>query len=435
MLKNTYYLLLFILLLGPANLKAQQQERISISLQNVSMREFLEEVKKLSKIHFSYLNEEMDTKKDISVNLKNVTVKELLENVLGQKDMTFVRTGNTVAIRAAKKEAPPKLGSIRGTVTDDNGESLIGVNVRLVDSPIGTITDSEGRYTLSRVPVGNHLVEVSYIGFSNRTVKVDNFKQGEEKNLNITLYPSDILLNETVVTALGIKRSEKALGYAVSTLDSEDVNQTGSSNWLNSLSGKVAGLNMDLSSGGPGSSIRVTLRGEGSLSYDNNTALFVIDGVPFDSSINPSNSNGAYESDDPPVDFGGGASDIDPDNIESITVLKGPSATALYGSRAANGAIIITTKTPSRSKGLGVTINSTTTFEKASFWPDFQTEYGDGSYYAYLNNSEGVYPPAYSFWSVKEGNGDGTTTTVPRSHSTSAFGGRFDGSPRYLYSS
>ena len=185
---------------------------------------------------------------------------------------------------------------------------------------------------------------------------------------------------------------------------------------MNALSGKVAGLNFDQASTGPGGSMRVTLRGETSINMNGGTALFVVDGVPITSSTTSSTSESAYNSTDGAVDFGNAAGDINPEDIENVSVLKGPAATALYGSRAANGAIIITTKSGRTTKGIGVTFSSSVSFEKAGFWPDFQYEYGAGRF--------GGNP--YSFYSV-----DG----VSRNWSSYAFGDKFDGHLTYEWPS
>lgn len=185
---------------------------------------------------------------------------------------------------------------------------------------------------------------------------------------------------------------------------------------MNALSGKVAGLNFDQASTGPGGSMRVTLRGETSINMNGGTALFVVDGVPITSSSTSSTSESAYNSTDGAVDFGNAAGDINPEDIENVSVLKGPAATALYGSRAANGAIIITTKSGRTTKGIGVTFSSSVSFEKAGFWPDFQYEYGAGRF--------GGNP--YSFYSV-----DG----VSRNWSSYAFGDKFDGHLTYEWPS
>lgn len=318
--------------------------------------------------------------------------------------------------------------SVSGTVSDESGEPLIGVAIKLKGSTIGTVTDIDGNYTLLNVPLGIQTLEASYVGYEKKTITLSDLKSGATKTLNIQLSSGGIELEEVTVTALGIKKADKALGYAISKVGNEDLNNTISNNWLSGMSGKVAGLNFDQSSAGPGGSIRVTLRGEGSLSHDKNTALFVIDGVPVSSETTTSTSGGSYSNTDAPIDYGGGIGDLNPEDIESVSVLKGPSATALYGSRAANGAIIITTKSGGESKGLGVTINSSLTLEKAGFWPDFQEEYGAGNYSANaLESQDQKIPPLPASW--------WTAGDMKRYWSRYNFGPKLDGSPTYLYAS
>ena len=200
-------------------------------------------------------------------------------------------------------------------------------------------------------------------------------------------------LGEVVVTALGIKRAEKSLGFAAQTLQSKALLDAKTNNWINSISGKVAGLNIQGVGGGPMGSSRITLRGESSLNLDNNQALIVVDGVPISSKITGTGFN-SHLSADSPIDYGSTVSDLNPDDIETVTVLKGPGATALYGSRAAGGALVITTKTGARKdKGVGVTLNSNFNIEQVNRWPDYQFEYGEGrtsNYYSYLNSVDGI---------------------------------------------
>ncbi len=204
-------------------------------------------------------------------------------------------------------------------------------------------------------------------------------------------------LNEVVVTALGIKREEKALGYSVSTVKNEELTNAISNNWTDALSGKVAGLNLVKSGGGPAGTNKIILRGENSLSGES-AALVVIDGVITSSSSGRSTGggSGSYLSGDSPSDFGNGLADINPEDIESVSVLKGPAATALYGSRGGNGAVIITTKSGKiKQKGIGVSINSNTAIENVSSWPEYQYEYGQGDlgqdlYYSYLATVDGA---------------------------------------------
>lgn len=168
--------------------------------------------------------------------------------------------------------------------------------------------------------------------------------------IDVMLQESTKMLNEVVVTALGIKREEKSLGFAAQTINANAVVDAKSNNWVNTLSGKVAGLNIQGVGGGPMGSSRITLRGESSLNLENNQALIVVDGVPISSKITSTGFN-SHLSADSPIDYGSTVSDLNPDDIEKVTVLKGPGATALYGSRAAGGALMITTKTGVRKDG------------------------------------------------------------------------------------
>lgn len=317
-------------------------------------------------------------------------------------------------------------GSIKGIVLDgEHNEPIIGALVAIDGTQSAMMTDVDGKYTLSKLKAGTYSLVATYVGYTKEVKKV-TITENESVVVDFKL-KSNTTLSEVVVTALGIERQEKALGYAVSKLNNEDITNTVSGNWLNGMSGKVAGLNFDQSSAGPGGSIRVTLRGEGSLSHDKNTALFVIDGVPISNDMTSNSGGGGYSNTDATIDYGNGASDLNPDDIESVSVLKGPAATALYGSRAANGAIIITTKSGRSTKGLGVTLNSSVTFEKAGFWPDLQTEYGAGNF-AGANGT----PVPFSNWTINDVNSNPIAT---RSWSRYQFGHKYDGSMVYSYGS
>lgn len=303
-----------------------------------------------------------------------------------------------------------KKADITGTVYDSDGTTpAVGCAVTIEGTPTGVITDINGKYKIR----GG---ETQTLVFSSLGYKTQKILIGPKTRIDVTLEADSQEIEGVVVTALGIKRDEKALGYAVTKVDNDVLTSTVSSNWMNALSGKVAGLNFDQASTGPGGSMRVTLRGETSINMNGGTALFVVDGVPITSSTTSSTSERAYNSTDGAVDFGNAAGDINPEDIENVSVLKGPAATALYGSRAANGAIIITTKSGRTTKGIGVTFSSSVSFEKAGFWPDFQYEYGAGRF--------GGNP--YSFYSV-----DG----VSRNWSSYAFGDKFDGHLTYEWPS
>ncbi|MCF0063774.1 SusC/RagA family TonB-linked outer membrane protein [Dyadobacter chenwenxiniae] len=300
---------------------------------------------------------------------------------------------------------------ISGKVTSQAGEAIPGVSILIKGTSSGTTTDATGAYSLTTTTRNATLI-FSAIGFLSEEITV-----GNRSVIDVFLKEDNKMLNEVIVTALGIKREEKSLGYAAQTINENAVKDAKSNNWVNTLSGKVAGLNIQGAGAGPMGSARITLRGESSLNLDNNQALIVVDGVPVSSRITGTGFN-SHLSADSPVDYGSSLSDINPDDIEKVTVLKGPGATALYGSRAAGGAIIITTKSGVRQdKGIGVTVNSNFSFERINRYPDYQFEYGEGrsgAYFSYLDSEDGP----------------NTATTVAAGR---AWGPKFDGQMYYQF--
>ena len=257
---------------------------------------------------------------------------------------------------------------IKGKVVSSaDQQPLVGASILEKQTNNGTITDIDGKFELN-VKNLNSLLVASYVGYSTREITANS---GQE--IVITLEEDAIGLSEVTVTALGIKREKKALGYAVQEVKGDDIIKARETNLLNSLAGKVAGVTVVGNPGGIGSSSRISIRGERSLNINNNQPLFVVDGVPISNGFTGSSGRSFQE-----VDYGNGAGFVNPDDVESLTILKGANATALYGSRAANGAIVIKTKTGSKNKGIGVTINSTTTFENVLKLPEYQNVYGQG---------------------------------------------------------
>ncbi len=310
---------------------------------------------------------------------------------------------------------------VKGIVYEADGTTpMIGARILQKGSTAGTITDLDGKYSI-KVTGKEPILVYKSLGFARQEISI-----GGRNSFNVVMKEDAIQLEGVVVTALGLTREQKSLGYAVSKVDNEALTGSVSGNWLNAMSGKVAGLTMDQAGTGPTASMRVTLRGDQSLNYASNEALFVVDGVPISSGTTAIGSGSNYANENGPVDFGNGASDINPEDIESVSVLKGPAATALYGSRAANGAIVITTKSGRKEKGIGITVNSSVTFEQAGYFPDFQTEYGSGA-------DLGVNP--YCFWALRADQApDGVATS--RNISRYAFGEKFDASKmRYQYNS
>ena len=257
--------------------------------------------------------------------------------------------------------------SIKGKVVDaTTGTAVVGATVTNVKTKLNSVTDSEGGFALV-ANLGDQVL-VSSVGFSNKYVTVAG------TYLQIQLSNKTEELDEVVVTALGIKREKKKLGYASQELKGESLTVARESNVVSQLAGKIAGVTVVGGNSGIGGSARVTIRGERSVDLNKNQPLYVIDGVPISNSIVGASGRGNME-----VDFGNGAGFINPDDVESINVLKGPAASALYGSRAANGVIVIKTKFGKSSKGIGVEVNTNLTFENALKLPDFQNVYGQGN--------------------------------------------------------
>lgn len=261
---------------------------------------------------------------------------------------------------------------VSGKVFDASGkEPLPGVTVMEEGTSSGTTTDLNGQFSIM-VSDPQPTLRFSFIGYKTKEVQV-----GDREMIEVELESDVKRLNEVVVTAFGIEKEKKSLTYSVSEVDNEDISTVKQTNVVNSLAGRVAGVVITQSTAGPGSSSRVVIRGNNSLS-GNNQPLYVVDGVPIDNS-EFGGSLGATTSEFARSDYGNGISDINPDDIESMSVLKGPNAAALYGSRAANGVIMITTKKGKARKGLGVTYSSNFTWEDPLLLPGYQNTYGQGT--------------------------------------------------------
>ena len=265
--------------------------------------------------------------------------------------------------------------NVTGTVTDANNEPLIGVNVKIKGTATGTITDFDGKFALETAK--GAVLEISYVGYKSKEVKVV-----DGKPLSVILTEDTEVLSEVVVTALGIKKEAKSLSYNVQQVDNSEITRVADANFVNNLNGKIAGVTINSSSSGVGGSSRVVMRGAKSLNGNNN-ALYVVDGIPMlDMSAANEQPSDAYEgaglSGDP-------ISGLNPEDIESISVLSGPSAAALYGSAAANGVVMVTTKKGQEGR-TSLTISNNTTFSAPLVLPEFQNTYcpsETGSFYSW----------------------------------------------------
>ncbi|AMR33216.1 SusC/RagA family protein [Mucilaginibacter sp. PAMC 26640] len=381
----------------------------------VSLKDALDGLKQQFRIQIAYqegLLEDKFVNASTIGNAKNLSLENNLNLLLSSFKLTYKKINESqISIFTAMdgRETTSGIAAIvlSGKVVDGtDGQPVVGASVYLKnDGSVGTTTDVTGTFKLN-VPdkyAGKPLLlEIAYIGYTKELFTVAD----AGAVIQIKLKPANNTLNEVVVTALGISKQKKSIGYAVTEVKGEEFTQARENNVANALSGKVAGVNAIGLSTGPGGSSRVVIRGNGSLTGDNQP-LYVINGFPLDNSVPgaaPTTNGGGSN-----VDRGDGIAGINPDDIESMTVLKGGTAAALYGSRAANGAILITTKKGKAQKGVGVEFNSTATMENAAVFPDFQYEYGQGD--------GGVKP---------------TTLAAAQSTGRRSWGSKIDGSTDYV---
>lgn len=263
--------------------------------------------------------------------------------------------------------------TVSGKVQNEVDEPLAGVTVEAVEKTSNQkrtiVSDANGDFSFTGLPAGNFTFLFSYVGYEDYVQEGYRLAAGDRITLNVEMKGQKGTLGEVVVTALGIKRKKESLGYATQEISGAQLTESPASNFINNIASKIAGVQIN-SSGSVGSSSRITIRGESSLGMGNNQPLFVIDGVPVGND-NTSNTNAG-------ADYGNSAAEINPADIESMNVLKGPAAAALYGSRAANGAIVITTKSGSARRGADVNFNSYYLTEKVTWLPEFQNQFGQG---------------------------------------------------------
>ncbi len=355
-------LITFLLLIG-SMLYAQSNSKITIKKKNISLQTALADVREQTKMSVSYNSSQLPNTR-ISLDINNQPLEQALNTILAGTGFTYTVKDTYIMIipeQAAKKS---KSRNVAGNVVDGKGEPLIGVTVLEKGTTNGTVTNMDGNYHITTQGATPVLV-FSYIGYQPKEVAV------KENVINVVLEDGAQALDEVVVTALGIKRSEKALSYNVQKVGNDAVTTVKSANFMNSLSGKVAGVNINASSAGMGGAARVVMRGPKSISQSNQ-ALYVIDGIPV-----TGRSQGELKGDAMMYANQPGTesiADVNPEDIESISVLSGPAAAALYGSAAAQGVVMITTKKGQEGK-VSVTISNSSQFANPFVMPKFQDQY------------------------------------------------------------
>ncbi|MBU2904340.1 SusC/RagA family TonB-linked outer membrane protein [Arenibacter algicola] len=345
-----------------ANSSYSQKTKISLDFGNATMEEVIDEIEANTEFKFIFSTKTVDLKRKVSIRVKKVPIKRVLDILFSKEGIGYEVDDRKILLTRSKMKASvmevesavisdlPQI-LVSGTISDQNGAPLPGANILEKGTTNGTQADFDGNFSIS-VEDENTVLEVSYIGFAAKEIIVNG-----ETSLNIVLQESAEGLDEVVITSFGIRKSKKSVVYATQEVGGDDLAQVGNPNVLNGLQGKVAGVSVNLSSGMPGRSPSIKIRGSRSLT-GNNQPLFVIDGAPITGNIQ----------------------DINPSNIESINVLKGPAASALYGLRASNGVVLISTKSGKSLDGKP-TVNLETYYsvDDVAFLPDLQTEFGQGA--------------------------------------------------------
>jgi TonB-linked SusC/RagA family outer membrane protein len=395
--------LLWMLLCSTILVAQDIDKKISVQFNNTSLRSACANIEKQTGFSFSFSEKTLLAYgKNITLSASNTPVRTVLDRIFDKSPVAWSIKGNLIFLVPAPNQKPasavvqtqtaPTI-TVKGQILNaEDSAAVSGVTIMNNRKKVVGISDAKGAFSIT-VEANTELVFTS-IGFERLTQR---FGQSEE-NMIIRLRPAASQLGNVMVTALGIKRQERALGYAVTKVDNEQLTDAVSGNWLDALSGKVAGLNMIRSNSGPAGSNKIILRGENNLTGENE-ALIVVDGVVVSSGSGRRTATGGSPSAPTdgvqPTDFGSGINDINPEDIESVTVLKGPAAAALYGQRGANGAIVITTKSGSaKKKTIGITFTSNGSLESVNRWPELQYKFGQGlngeAYYSYGNTADGV---------------------------------------------
>ncbi|MCE6989452.1 SusC/RagA family TonB-linked outer membrane protein [Dyadobacter sp. CY323] len=382
------------------------EQKVTLRLSNADIDKALEKIEGVTRVKFMY-NPQIFNNQKFTYKFQDEALSEVLTKILAPHKVTYEVVQDRIILKReqARNEEPveskvaPKR-NVTGKVTDETGAGLPGVSVLVKGTQRGTSSDTEGKFAMD-IPdpeIASSVLIFSFVGYTSQEVTV-----GNQATVTVQMVPEAKALNEVVVTALGIAKEKKALAYSVSEVKGSEFTQARENNVANALTGKIAGVNATGMATGPGGSSRIIIRGNGSLN-GNNQPLYVINGMPMDNSIpgggTASDGNGMN------VDRGDGIGGINPDDIESISVLKGGPAAALYGARASNGVILITTKKGRAQKGIGVEINSNTTFEDIAVIPNWQYEYGQGL--------DGKKP---------------TTATEAKSTGRLSYGAKMDGQP------
>ncbi|MDN5212735.1 SusC/RagA family TonB-linked outer membrane protein [Fulvivirgaceae bacterium BMA12] len=358
-----------------AQYKSVREVKLDDSFKGLTLVQAFEKIESKTDFKFYYHGDDLNKLRKLNFTAKDdQTVADILTEISKLSKLKFKQVNNQIGvfrmsgIRKLRTSQPVEvLRTVRGKVSDESGAGLPGVNVLIKGSTVGSVTDVDGNFAID-IPDETTTLVFSYIGYFSEEQEVP----AGQTTVNVTLLPNITELQEVVVTAFGIEKETKRLGYSVTEIAGKEVTETREPVFINALAGKIAGVAIQSANNGLAGSTRVIIRGNAS--FNNNQPLYVIDGVPIDNTLQ--GEAGTFGG----VDRGDGLISINPDDIESMSVLKGPAAGALYGNRAQNGVVLITTKKGRSGNGVGVEFNSNTVFEKVRSYTedDLQTTYGGG---------------------------------------------------------
>ena len=362
-LKKDLFLAILLLMIPYFALAQTVKRDVKLDFTNTSIAKVIESIEKQSGYSFFY-NSDINTNQKTSIKMTSNDINQIVTSLLKNTSIDYRITDKRIVLFIKKSGTEQqKSYAISGVINDSSGP-VIGASISTKNGQ-GTITSIDGDFRLENIHVGDVLT-VSYIGYQTQNIVFNG-----QTRLNIVLSEEATELEQVVVTALGIKRSEKALSYNVQQLSSDDITTVKDANFMNSLNGKVAGVTINSSASGAGSAARVVMRGVKSITKSNN-ALYVIDGIPMFNVVNEGTDTG-ITADQPGSDA---VADINPEDIESINMLTGPAAAALYGNAAASGVVLINTKKGTKDK-TNISVSSSTTFSTPTMLPKMQSKYGN----------------------------------------------------------
>lgn len=420
-------LFFLFVLVGTLQLSASvysQNTKINLNLKNASLKQVLQEIEKQSDVTFIYSDSNIDVNKAVSVEANNKELGDVLQEIFTEKQVKYSVIDKHVVLSARKPASAvgnqQQKVTITGKITDDKGDPLPGVNVIEKNNPgHGVITGIDGSYTIV-VDSQDDVLIFSFIGFDTQEINVAN-----RTVIDITLVEEVTGLDEVVVTALGMKREVKKLGFAMTEVDGEDIAAVNTVNPVDALQGKAAGLSIGASDGGLFGNSKIQVRGVSVLNSNNNQPIFVIDGVIIDNDI----SNASADWNGSANDFGNQLKNLNPDDYESVSILKGAAATALYGSRGINGAVVIKSKDGEGARGLGVKVTQSIGIDHVYKQPDLQYEYGPGALAGYTSYGEKDADGNYYRFSTNQfyTNSDGLPTKKNHPWEWAGYGPKYDG--------